>query len=118
MGKYCSNSCQQNHKYETVTKPLILEGKVSEHRTLKNYIIKEFGENCKCCGQDSRWNGLILTFDLDHIDGNSDNNFPNNLRLLCPNCHSQQPTTKNRNKKFNKRNLYLQNYKRSKNTDN
>ena len=29
---------------------------------------------------------------LDHIDGNSDNNSLDNLKLLCPNCHSLTPT--------------------------
>ena len=36
---------------------------------------------------------------VDHIDGNPDNNKGNNLRLLCPNCHSLTPTYKGGNKK-------------------
>ena len=28
---------------------------------------------------------------LNHIDGNSDNNHLNNVELLCPNCHSLTP---------------------------
>lgn len=42
--------------------------------------------------------GKSLTLRVDHIDGNSDNNIENNLRLVCHNCDSQLPTYCNRNK--------------------
>jgi len=35
--------------------------------------------------------------DLDHIDGNRENNLDENLRLLCPTCHAQTPTYKGKN---------------------
>lgn len=38
------------------------------------------------------WNTKPLTLHLDHIDGDSNNNLLQNLRLLCPNCHSQTET--------------------------
>ena len=53
-----------------------------------------------------------LTLQLDHIDGNSDNNNLENLRLLCPNCHTQTDTWVSRNTKNTKRNGYLGRYKR------
>ena len=40
-------------------------------------------------------NGIFV---LDHIDGNSENNWRSNLRLVCPNCDSQLPTYKAKNK--------------------
>ena len=43
------------------------------------------------------WNGKPLVFDMDHIDGNSDNNLRENVRAVCPNCHSQTPTFKAKN---------------------
>jgi hypothetical protein len=43
------------------------------------------------CGLSS-WRGHPLTLRLDHIDGNPRNYSLLNLRLLCPNCDSQQPT--------------------------
>ena len=57
-----------------------------------------------------------LSLQLDHIDGDSDNNKLHNLRLLCPNCHSQTSTfgnagKGNRYKKITKRNSYLREYK-------
>ena len=38
------------------------------------------------------WNGKELKPILDHINGVSGDNRPENLRLLCPNCNSQQQT--------------------------
>jgi len=40
--------------------------------------------NCKL----SHWLNVLITFELDHIDGNNRNNKIENVRLLCPNCHS------------------------------
>jgi len=53
---------------------------------------------CEICGIDE-WNKKPLTLHLDHIDGNTYNHTLNNLRLLCPNCHSQTETYCGRNKK-------------------
>ena len=44
------------------------------------------------------WNGMPLVFVLDHIDGNSSDNSRANVRLVCPNCDSQLPTYKSRNR--------------------
>lgn len=44
------------------------------------------------------WNDHELQFVLDHIDGDASNNHRENLRLVCPNCDSQLPTFKARNR--------------------
>lgn len=44
------------------------------------------------------WNNKKIVFILDHIDGHHDNNDENNLRLVCPNCDSQLPTYKSKNR--------------------
>jgi hypothetical protein len=51
---------------------------------------------CSGCGL-SEWRGKPLTIHLDHIDGNKQDSRIENLRMLCPNCHSQTPTFAGRN---------------------
>lgn len=57
---------------------------------------------CVLCGIKDEWNGLPLSLHLDHIDGDHKNNNPNNLRMLCPNCHTQTDTYGYRNHKKTK----------------
>lgn len=47
---------------------------------------------CSICSISS-WNGKQLVLEIDHIDGEWLNNLKENLRFVCPNCHSQQETT-------------------------
>lgn len=54
-------------------------------------IAEEQSYSCLMCGL-SKWREAVMRLQLDHIDGDTDNNSRENLRLLCPNCHSQTDT--------------------------
>ena len=108
-GKYCTNRCQQD--YQMMKK--INEGTASSN-TMKGYLVKKFGPQCSDC----RWDKINIhtqkcPIEIDHIDGNSENNTPENCRLLCPNCHSLTGTYKALNK-GNGRHARMKRYKEGK----
>lgn len=65
---------------------------------LKDRLIREkkLEYKCKECGI-SGWNGKPLSLQLDHINGKHNDHRLENLRFLCPNCHSQTETFAGRN---------------------
>jgi len=67
--------------------------------TVKKRFIAKVKYECAVCGVAS-WNNAHLSLQLDHIDGDNQNNLIANLRLLCPNCHSQTENFGSKNKTF------------------
>lgn len=49
-------------------------------------------EQCEECGLENQWQGKAISLQLDHINGIPNDNRLENLRFLCPNCHSQTET--------------------------
>jgi hypothetical protein len=110
--KFCDINCYQEYQFKNKILPMFYLGKISTNDTIKKILIYLYGEKCIKCGNNGSWMGKPLTLQVDHINGNSDNNTPNNLRLLCPNCHSQTETFCGGCKPKNtKRNKYLRKYK-------
>ena len=60
---------------------------------LKKRLIREglLDYHCTICGINE-WQGQPLVLQMDHINGKHNDNRIENLRLLCPNCHSQTKT--------------------------
>lgn len=100
--KYCDNKCQQEFQYKayiTEWKQGLHEGKCGKFQTSKylhRYVLKKQNYKCAHCDIDN-WMGKNITLELDHINGDSTNNTEENLRMLCPNCHSQTDTYKAKN---------------------
>lgn len=89
--KYCKE-CADKHVYNKITS--LAEAKYDRMR--RRILIEERGWRCEVCGL-SEWLGRKIPIELDHIDGDADNNTAENLRLICPNCHAQTETYKGAN---------------------
>ena len=78
----------------------ILNGKHPQYQTfkLKNKLFESgLKQNiCEECGT-FEWNGKEIKCELDHVDGDRTNHKLDNLKILCPNCHSQTETYKAKN---------------------
>lgn len=97
LGKFCSLQCQQDHALRHRAS-LWLGGKMDfTNKTLRRIIGLLRGYFCESCGL-SKWQGKAIVLEVEHKDGNSENNSPENVCLICPNCHSQTPTYKGANK--------------------
>jgi hypothetical protein len=100
INKYCSVQCQKDFEYKSYIsewKQELTEGiKPTLSKHVKRYLFEKFNNSCCKCGLSS-WQGSAIVLEVEHKDGNSYNNKEENLELLCPNCHSQTETYKNKN---------------------
>lgn len=78
------------YKLETI----MTENSVFPTHRLRLRLINEgvLENRCAKCGLGPEWNGEPLVLQLDHINGVNNDHRRHNLRLLCPNCHTQTDT--------------------------
>ncbi len=94
--KYINNS--SNVKIKPLPTYLTKESHISR-ANLKRRLIKEkiIPYKCAICGNNGIWNNKKLSLQLDHINGDHTDNRIENLRFVCPNCHSQTDTYAGKN---------------------
>lgn len=81
---------------------LFKENSKHSRTVLRRYILNHelIPYKCAICGA-IEWQGKTLSLELDHINGINNDNRLENLRFLCPNCHSQTTTYGSRNQQLN-----------------
>ena len=93
----------KTNKLNNIRKEDILKENCKHQRiVLRRYVIKNnlIPYKCAICGC-TEWQGKTLSLELDHINGINNDNRLENLRFLCPNCHSQTSTYGSRNQQLN-----------------
>jgi HNH endonuclease len=90
--KFCSVNCSNKSRAGIEYTGENSLNKVERHKRVRRLMIKKYGEVCNWCGGGNIWNERPLTLQIDHMDGDRRNWSLENLRFLCPNCHSQTET--------------------------
>ena len=108
---YCSHDCAIAHKRKVKDQHREKYGFGNGHyhnASIRKYLVRKHGNFCMICGQSGDdWNGKPITLIVDHIDGKSNNNKLDNLRIVCPNCDCQLPTYKAKNKGNSTRSYFI-----------
>lgn len=102
---YCSSECANNAKTQKKVEAWVngefngQQANGSLSTTVRNYLLKKANYHCEKCG----WGEINPTtgkvpLEIHHEDGNYLNNKPENLKVLCPNCHALTPNYRALNK--------------------
>lgn len=79
---------------------LVVNGTMQSFSLKKRLFLADLKEpKCEHCGWAQQALDGCIPVELDHVNGDRHDNRLENLRILCPNCHSLQPTHRGKNKK-------------------
>lgn len=105
--QYCSVKCQNTRRFNLYIsrwKTGLEDGSMGVNtkgisRHIRRFLLEKFRNKCSRCN----WNKihpktLVVPLEINHIDGNAENNLEENLELICPNCHALTPNFRNLNK--------------------
>ena len=106
--KYCGPACQHAY-HQKIYIERWLEGKetgskgsgdtLDISKYVRRYLLEQANYQCTLCGWSKRnVHTDTIPLEIDHIDGDWKNNSPDNLRVLCPNCHALTPTYRGANR--------------------
>lgn len=90
------------NKLEEKEEDILCKNSNHTRAVIRRYIIKNniIPYKCAKCGNTGEWEGKPLSLQLDHINGNCTDHRKENLRWLCPNCHSQTETHGSKNSAY------------------
>lgn len=113
----CDINCRKKYNY-MIYFISWYNGKLKISKEIDSSKIKDFisiidGYKCSECGIDE-YKGQKLVLELEHKDGNAQNNSRENVCLICPNCHSQTKTYSGKNRGNGKRSWRKDRYKLNK----
>lgn len=100
---YCNNICQQEYQNKSLIERWLNGenffgngGGLLIPKWIRDYLLIESGNKCSECGwcEVNKFTNKV-PLEIDHIDGDAKNNLKNNLKVVCPNCHSLTETFRN-----------------------
>ena len=109
-GKFCSNECSAAGRKKLKVENWLAGNALSTGRGdtpgyIRNYLLEASGGKCSLCG----WSGTNIytgriCLEVDHIDDDPFNHSPENLQVVCPNCHAQKtlPPQKSKGGRYSK----------------
>ncbi len=113
--KFCSNQCSSDYQYMQYIikwKNGTIDGSTKSNlwksysKHIRRYLFEKYNSKCSRCGWgEENIYSHSIPLEVEHIDGNSQNNSEDNLTLLCPNCHSLTSTYRGLNKGSGTRNI-------------
>ena len=96
-------SSQLSKRKKSNQQVFVTNCKLNRNSDIKKRIIKDslIPYCCEKCSNNGNWNNTKLSLQLDHKNGDPSDNRLQNLRFLCPNCHSQTQTFSGKSHRLN-----------------